>query len=142
MKDSNSGMFVIICPISFPANDKTIKKTREDFGSKDGYEEYLGKIKQFETNYIQTKINKGINELVSYGLYPVAFEAPHYTMSLNGYKVVSNYFSTYVGQVQISDKDWKIMRTSPFLTAPTFLNGMTLLPETIGYVDPNDSRKQ
>ncbi len=61
-------------------------------------------------------------------------------MSLNGYKVVSEYFSTYVGQVQVSDKDWKIMRTSPFLTNPTFLNGMTLLPETIGYVDPNDSQ--
>ena len=127
-------------PISSPAHDKTVKKTREDFGSKDGYEEYLGKIKQFETNYIETKVNKGINELVSYGLYPVAFEAPHYTMSLNGYKVVSDYFSTYVGQVQVSDKNWEIMRTSPFLTSPSFLHGMTLLPETIGYVNPNDSQ--
>lgn len=30
------------------------------------------------------------------------------------------------------------MATVPYVTKPTFLKGMTLLPETIGYVDPDD----
>src|SRR5690606_16106585 len=62
----------------------------------------------------------------------------HYTMSQNGYEVVSDYFTTYVGQVQLSDKDWEIMKTSPHISSPSFLHGMTLLPETLGYVEPDN----
>ena len=59
-------------------------------------------------------------------------------MSQHGYEIVSNYFSTYVGQLQLSDKDWEIMDTSPYITSPSMLHGMELLPETMGYVQPED----
>ena len=91
-------------------------------------------MENYEKEYIETKITSGIHELVKYGLYPLAFEAPHYTMSQNGYKILSEHFSTYVGQVQLSDKDWEIMDTALYSTSPTFFNGMQLLPETMGYV--------
>src|SRR5699024_6321850 len=86
------------------------------------------------------KLTKGIQELVNYGLYPLAFEAPHYTMSQNGYQVASNFFSTYVGQVQLSDQNWEVMDSTPYVTTPSFLGGMELLPETVGYVHPNDTQ--
>ena len=79
-------------------------------------------------------MTKGIQELANYGIYPLAFEAPHYTMSQHGYKVIAEHFSTYVGQLQLSDQDWEIMTTAPYITSPTFLDGMPLLPETLGYV--------
>ncbi|MFK3960750.1 DUF2334 domain-containing protein [Guptibacillus hwajinpoensis] len=126
-------------PISVPPHKNSREKTRNDFSSEEDFQEYLTEIKNFETNYIQSKITKGINELVSYGLYPAAFEAPHYAISSNGYQVVSEHFSTYLGQLQISDDSWEMMRSSPTITTPSFINGMTLLPETIGYVDQNEN---
>ncbi|MFJ8247054.1 DUF2334 domain-containing protein [Peribacillus asahii] len=114
--------------------DFKLRKEKE-FHSKAEYDRYISGLQTFEREYIETKLNKGIEELTKYGLYPLAFEAPHYTMSQNGYKVVSQYFSTYVGQLQLSDKNWKAMGTSPYITTPSMLNGMKLLPETLGYVD-------
>jgi len=127
-------------PIYAPADVSITLKEEDDFDSKAAYELYLNELKAFEKQYIDEKLTKGIQELVNYGLYPLAFEAPHYTMSQNGYKVASEYFSTYVGQTQLSDKDWEIMDSTPYITSPSFLNGMELLPETIGYVDPDNTQ--
>lgn len=125
-------------PIYHDQDDEVVVKKREDFRSEEEYANYISKQKSFERNYIETRITRGIQELANYGLYPLAFEAPHYTMSQHGYKVISEFFSTYVGQLQISDDDWHIMTTVPYMTKPTFLHGMILIPETIGYVDPDN----
>ncbi|GGM39824.1 hypothetical protein GCM10011351_27460 [Paraliobacillus quinghaiensis] len=122
-------------PIYHEANEKVVKKSVSDFDSPKAFNQYIKKQQEFEKLYITKKLTRGINELVNYGLYPLAFEAPHYTMSQHGYAVTSEFFSTYVGQVQISDQDWEIMTIAPFITNPSFLNGMILLPETIGYVE-------
>ena len=124
-------------PIYSGPDEKFTKISALDF---DSQEEYLAAVDEqhsFETDYIKTRLTKGVQELANYGLYPLAFEAPHYTMSQNGYAVTSEIFSTYVGQIQLSDEEWQIMNTAPYASKPSFLNGMLLLPETIGYVDPN-----
>lgn len=126
-------------PIYALPNEPFTLLKESNFDTKAEYESYIDNLKQFERDYIETKLTRGIQELVTYGLYPLAFEAPHYTMSQNGYTVVSEYFSTYVGHIQISDRDWKVMDTTPYITSPSFLNGMQLLPETLGYVKPDDS---
>jgi len=122
-------------PIYHSQDEKVIIKGRRDFENDEDYSRYIRGKKEFEKKYIEKKIYKGVQELANYGLYPLAFEAPHYAMSQNGYKVISNHFSTYVGNIQLSDEDWRISATSPYITKPNFLNGMTLLPETIGYVN-------
>lgn len=127
-------------PIYHDQHVKVVKKTAKDFASLHEYEQYLKEQINFETNYIEKKLQRGVQELTNYGIFPLAFEAPHYTMSQNGYAVTSRYFSTYVGQVQLSDHDWKIMTTSPYITAPKFLQGMQLLPETLGYVQPKNPK--
>lgn len=126
-------------PIYSPADKEYQLRKENDFASKQEYLNYLKELQNFETEYIETKLTKGIEELANYGLYPIAFEAPHYTMSQKGYQITSNYFSTYVGQIQISDEDWKLMNTTPFITSPSFLNEMKLLPETMGYYQLEDS---
>lgn len=125
-------------PVYHEPDSEVIIKTEEDFASKQAYEKYVAQQKAFEREYIEERVVKGIHELTNYGLYPLAFEAPHYTMSQNGYQVLSDYFSTYVGQLQISDEDWETMTSVPYISKPTILHGMELLPETIGYVDPNN----
>lgn len=127
-------------PIYAAADEPFTLLKESDFDTKEAYESYLNKLKEYEREYIEKKLTRGIQELVNYGLYPLAFEAPHYTMSQNGYQVVSEYFSTYVGHIQLSDHDWEIMGSTPYITSPSFLNGMQLLPETMGYVREGDSQ--
>jgi uncharacterized protein YdaL len=90
-----------------------------------------------QVTYTRTKVENGIKELAALKIFPLAFEAPHYVMSQEGYKIISRYFSTYVGMYQDSDKDWHEMDTSPVTARPAFMDGMKLLPETISYYDPN-----
>ncbi|MEK5067036.1 polysaccharide deacetylase family protein [Sporosarcina sp. FSL K6-1508] len=123
-------------PIYADVGEKFVLKTESEFATLAQYEQYMKKLVAFESDYIRLKVTKGIQELTNFGLYPLAFEAPHYTMSQNGYKILSEHFSTYVGQVQLSDKDWEIMGSTPYMTHPSFLNGMQLLPETMGYIQP------
>lgn len=123
-------------PIYHEADEDVIKVEKEDFGNVDEYESLISLNKAFEREYIEKRLTKGVQELANYGIYPLAFEAPHYAMSQNGYKVTSEFFSTYVGQIQLSDEKWEIMDTTPYASKPSFLHGMLLLPETIGYVEP------
>ncbi|WP_165820805.1 DUF2334 domain-containing protein [Pueribacillus theae] len=108
---------------------------REDFESDEEFQEYVKKGLQFERDYIQSTVEQGVDELLEQKLYPLAFEAPHYTMSSTGYKELANYFSTYVGQIQISDETYQATFPPLFESTPSYLGGMTLLPETLGYVD-------
>lgn len=125
-------------PIYADADESFTLRSESDFSSKTKYEQYILQLQKFESEYTRRKINRGIQEMVNYGLYPLAFEAPHYTMSQHGYEVVSDYFSTYVGQIQLSDEDWEVMDTTPYITSPQFLHGIELIPETMSYVKPND----
>lgn len=127
-------------PIYAAADEQFQLKKKKDFSTVAAYEKYIEGLQDFERNYTEKKLEKGIHELVNYGLYPLAFEAPHYTMSQNGYAIASEYFSTYVGQVQLSDRDWEIMDSTLYVTTPSFLHGMELLPETIGYVEPHSKQ--
>lgn len=125
-------------PIYHGPADEVVQRTAEDFENPADYEAYMDDNKKFEREYIESRLTRGVQELANYKIYPLAFEAPHYTMSQNGYDVVSDMFSTYVGQIQLSDERWEIMNTAPYATKPTILNGMQLLPETIGFVQPEE----
>lgn len=114
-------------------------RQRESFLNDASFEKYTKEMKQIERNYVEQKLQKSIEDLYEIGLYPLAFEAPHYTMSSNGYEVASQSFSAIFGQIQLSDTDWEVMDAPLFIGKPSILNGMTLFPETIGYVDPLSS---
>ncbi|PER35589.1 hypothetical protein CN485_04445 [Bacillus cereus] len=120
-------------PIRQPNHEKP--KTKEDFQSTEDYNKYVENGKAFEEKYTKDHIEKGIIELVEAKLYPVAFEAPHYTMSQKGYEILSQYFSTYVGQLQLNDTTWKSMHSPAYISTPSFLHGMKLIPETVGFIE-------
>lgn len=115
--------------------DIEIILSKENFSNRDKYDDYIQQLKEKEADYIEKRLKRSIHELVDNELYPLAFEAPHYTMSQQGYAITSNYFSTILGQVQLSDENWQIMSPAPYRTTAKFLNGLELYPETIGYVD-------
>lgn len=109
-------------------------KGRESFVSESAYTLYLNTLLEKEATYIHSKLSNSIHELVSLGLHPLGFEAPHYTMSHSGYALTSEYFTNVFGQVQWSHSNWEIMGSTPYVSKPSLLHGMTLYPETIGYV--------
>ncbi|MCL1919114.1 MAG: DUF2334 domain-containing protein [Peptococcaceae bacterium] len=109
--------------------------TRADFNSEAAYLDFLANGKAFEREYIERAIVMGVQELVTHKLYPVGFEAPHYSMSAQGYKVVSEYFSHYFGQVQLTDTTRLEAEASLMESQPAFFHGMRLCPETLGYIE-------
>ncbi|MGM8213102.1 DUF2334 domain-containing protein [Virgibacillus sp. W0430] len=135
--DVENGQFIIQ---SDPAHDIEQILPSSQFPSKVDYLNYIRPLKEKENDYISARLEYSIYELVSHRLYPLAFEAPHYTMSQQGYSIVGNYFSTIFGQIQLSDDNWEIMDAPPFISSGSFLNGMQLYPETIGYVNPDLSQ--
>jgi uncharacterized protein YdaL len=86
--------------------------------------------------WIDKRIGLGIQESIKNGIYPLAFEAPHYAICQKGYKVLKNYFSTYCGHIQTSDQGFTTS-TYPYTLHDTELFNK-FLPENLGYVDPNN----
>lgn len=116
-------------------DEPTVLKQRQDFANDAQHAQYLAPFKEIERQYVAQKIESAIHMLMNLNMPPIAFEAPHYTMSANGYAVTSEYFNYIFGQVQTSDRDWHQMLAPLLVSQPAILNGMTLLPETIGFVD-------
>lgn len=107
------------------------------FSSDQEYSNYRAADIQTESDMIHTKYKQGIKALVDLELYPMGVEVPQYTMSANGYAVTSDYFSALFGRIQVSDTDGRMINTPLFISKPGRLSGMTLYPETIGYVNPD-----
>ncbi|MDP5275274.1 polysaccharide deacetylase family protein [Chengkuizengella axinellae] len=122
-------------PIIAPSDQNEKRLEHHQFISKQEYEKYIIQIEGFEREYIINRVEKGIEELSELDLTPVGFEAPHYTMSQQGYQIISEYFEIIVGQIQLSDSDWKTIGNTPYISTPQALSGMMLLPETVGYYD-------
>lgn len=116
----------------------TLLQKEQNFPNEEAYQNYLKPFRKNEETYTRQKLTNAIEDLTAEGLYPLAFEAPHYTMSEHGYQIASQYFTSLLGQVQLSDTTWKTSGAGPFVTKPAILHGMTLYPETIGYVDQSD----
>ncbi|MCD5001069.1 DUF2334 domain-containing protein [Enterococcus saccharolyticus] len=115
-------------------------KQRTDFATEKDYQQFINEGEAFERKYITAAIENGVAELVTQGIYPLAFEAPHYAMSQQGYEVVSRHFSTYIGRIQISDETYKSEYQPSNASRPAFLHGMTVYPETIGFVEQNNEQ--
>ncbi len=84
------------------------------------------------------KIEAGIQELMKNGLYPIAWETPHYTASILFYKTISKYFSTAV-EPRLAVEDFDQSQYFPYVINKD-LYGQKIIPENLGYVpyDPDD----
>lgn len=117
---------------SITSNDpkKTEKKrSKSQFPNEKDFNAYTRSNQQQETAYTEEKLTKGIELLAQQGLYPLAFEVPHDTISQQGYEVISRHVSSLFGQVQLSDRTWKTVGAPPLVTSPAMLHGMTLYPQ-------------
>lgn len=87
--------------------------------------------------WVDYTIGNGVKECIDNGIYPLAFEAPHYAMSQAAYMRLKEYFSTYVGQVQASDYNFTTS-VYPYILRDTPLFHH-LIPENLGYYHPDEA---
>lgn len=88
----------------------SILEKEQDFPNEQAYHSYLEPFREKEETYTKQKLTRAIEDLTSSGLYPLAFEAPHYTMSDYGYQIASQYFTSIFGQVQLSKDNMENIR--------------------------------
>ncbi len=86
--------------------------------------------------WVYERTGKGIVECVINGIYPLAFEAPHYAITQDGYREVKKYFSTYIGHIQTSNIGFSTT-AYPYKLENTILF-RKLIPENMGYIDSNN----
>ncbi|WP_254057714.1 DUF2334 domain-containing protein [Clostridioides difficile] len=86
--------------------------------SGEGYEFWDGKkdepLKENMKIFVKDRVLNGLRVCIENGIYPLAFEAPHYAMESEGYKELKKYFSTYMGQHQNNDKKFST-NTYPYI---------------------------
>ncbi|PBF31343.1 cell wall anchor protein [Clostridioides difficile] len=108
--------------------------------SGEGYEFWDGKkdepLKENMKIFVKDRVLNGLRVCIENGIYPLAFEAPHYAMESEGYKELNKYFSTYIGQHQNNDKKFST-NTYPYIIRDTEEFNI-FIPENLGYIDPED----
>lgn len=89
-----------------------------------------------EALFTRMSIDNGLKIFADTGIYPVAFELPHYATSSKGYQELSKHFSILSGQVQMSDESHTIGLDIPY-SYNSVRAGMFVYPENLGYFDPS-----
>jgi len=81
---------------------------------------------------IREKLEKGLKECWSVGIYPLMWETPHYAGSQELYRTVKDYFSIAMERRQAIDQAGSDQYL-PYLV-PCDRFGQTMVPENLGYV--------
>ncbi len=96
-------------------------------------------IKEDSPDYVRKKLGAGLAECFRNGIYPVAWETPHYTASQIDYDTVGTVFSSAIEQrLAIDAPDY--CQYFPYIIEHD-LHGQKIYPENLGYVpyDPSES---
>ena len=89
-------------------------------------------IRDDNASYVQQKLETGIEELMRNGVYPLAWETPHYGASEVDYAAISKVFSTAVEQrILMNDLDYS--QFFPYVINKD-MYGEKIIPENLGYV--------
>jgi uncharacterized protein YdaL len=91
-------------------------------------------------NWIRERIELGIQECFKNGIYPIAWETPHYGASRVGFQVFKEFFSHVNERRMVLEQ----LGTQQYFPYPlTDMWGQKVIPENLGYVsieDPNPHR--
>ncbi len=89
-------------------------------------------IKDDNPGYVQQKLEMGVEELMRNGVYPLAWETPHYGASEIDYAAIAKVFSTAVEQrIVMNNLDYS--QFFPYVIKQD-MYGEKIVPENVGYV--------
>lgn len=89
-------------------------------------------IKGETVSGIDRKIEDGIQELMKNGIYPLLWETPHYTASIQFYETIGKYFSTAM-ETRLTVEDFDCGQYFPYILYKD-IYGQKIYPEDLGYV--------
>ncbi|HEY4785069.1 MAG TPA: DUF2334 domain-containing protein, partial [Bacteroidales bacterium] len=81
---------------------------------------------------IAKKLEQGIDEFFKNGLYPIAWETPHYVASVKSYETFAKFFSTAVEQRMVIN-NFDYGQYFPYIINKD-IYGQKIYPENLGYV--------
>ncbi len=97
-------------------------------------------IKDDNASYVQQKLETGVEELMRNGVYPLAWETPHYGASDIDYGAIAKVFSTAIEQrIVMNDLDYS--QFFPYLIKQD-MYGQEIIPENLGYVPLGTSKQE
>ncbi|MGQ9618773.1 MAG: DUF2334 domain-containing protein, partial [Candidatus Aminicenantia bacterium] len=105
--------------------------TGEDY---EFWDDISGKpISNESPDWVDEKIKLGVSECIKNGIYPLAWETPHYSASKNVYRIISKYFSTFNDRIMSAE----ISGTQQIFPYESRIKDfrILLIPENLGYVD-------
>ncbi len=89
-------------------------------------------IKDDNAAFVQQKLEDGVEELMRNGVYPLAWETPHYGASEIDYAAIAKVFSTAIEQrIVMNDLDYS--QFFPYVINQD-MYGEKIIPENLGYV--------
>ncbi|HEY3378101.1 MAG TPA: polysaccharide deacetylase family protein, partial [Armatimonadota bacterium] len=83
--------------------------------------------------YVRKHLQSGLDICFDSGLYPLAWETPHYAASQRDYAEIARYFSTAVEQRILLDNEYDFGQSFPF-TIKRDIFGQQIIPENLGYI--------
>jgi len=97
-------------------------------------------IKNDSKEYVEKKLQMGIEECMRNGIYPLIWETPHYTASSLDYSVISKFFSSCMEQ-RLAIDNFDYSQSFPFIIYHD-LYGQRIYPENLGYVPLDEDKNR
>lgn len=89
-------------------------------------------IRMGSPEVVERKIEEGIAECLQNGIFPLAWETPHYSAGQDDYKVFAKYFDTFFDRVMVTELS-SSQQIMPFSVKLSDLD-VQLIPENLGYL--------
>jgi uncharacterized protein YdaL len=97
------------------------------------WDDVTGKpIAMESSDWIDQRLLSGLSEMFANGIYPLAWETPHYAASQSVYRSVSKYFDTFNDRLLINEKEDSQQIFPFFIRQPQL--GIKIIPENLGYI--------
>lgn len=97
-------------------------------------------IRNDSKEYVEKKLQMGIEECMRNGIYPLIWETPHYTASSLDYSVISKFFSSCMEQ-RLAIDNFDYSQSFPFIIYHD-LYGQRIYPENLGYVPLDEDKSK
>lgn len=82
--------------------------------------------------WLERKIKQGIAECCRNGLFPIAWETPHYAASQHDYRIIGGFFDTFYDRPMVADiSDSQMLAPYPYTMTGL---GVQVVPENLGYI--------
>lgn len=93
-------------------------------------------IPEASEEWLRRRIEQGLAECRRSGLFPLAWETPHYAAGQREYRIIASYFDTFFDRPMVADlPDAQMLAPYPYRLSGT---GTKIIPENLGYLSAGE----